>query len=71
MNLYYNPDHQQHLEHHKELLKEAQQERFALDALKAQQGERSASPALRFLWRLFARRPHNLTRTVSHSRVHS
>ncbi len=29
VNLIYNPDHQQVLEHHKELLKKAEQEQFA------------------------------------------
>lgn len=71
MNLYYNPDHQQHLEHHKELLKEAQQEGLALEALKTQKGERTGSHALGFLRRLLTRRPHSFTRAVSHSRAHS
>jgi len=71
MNMYYNPDHQQHLEHHKELLNEAQQERLALTALKAQKNERADFHALGFLRRLFDRRSRALTRAVSHSRVHS
>ena len=48
MNLMYNPDHEQVLEHHKELLEKAEQERFERSAMAA---PKSPLPSIRKLLR--------------------
>ena len=55
-SLIYNPDHEQVLEHHKGLLKKAEQDRLAHEVLKAQKAERLSSQARGFLRHLFIRR---------------
>jgi hypothetical protein len=55
-SLIYNPDHQQVLEHHQELLKKAEQDRLAHEMLEAQKAERLSSRARGFLQHLFIRR---------------
>jgi hypothetical protein len=72
MSLIHNPDHSQTLEHHQELLAEAEQERLAQEAMKARQGERLASHARGFLRHLFHQHPsRRLKVTVSHPGVHT
>lgn len=72
MSLVHNPDHEQVLEHHKELLKKAQQERLAQEALKAQRSEHPSFHPLEFLRHLFVRRrSRDFARTVSHPSVHT
>jgi hypothetical protein len=55
-SLIYNPDHEQVLQHHEELLRIAEQERLAQEALKAQKAQRLSSHAQGFLRHLFVRR---------------
>ena len=66
-SLIYNPDHEQALEHHKELLKKAEQERLTHEVLRAQKAEGLSSNARGFLRHLFIRRgARDLARPVPH-----
>jgi len=70
LSLTYNPDHQQVLERHQELLKQAEQKRSICEALETQKAEHSTTRIPGFLRHLFVRRrTRNLAGTVSHPGV--
>jgi hypothetical protein len=68
MNLIYNPDHQQALEHHKELLKKAEHERPAFQAMKTKKDKIAPSCGLVLLRHLLVGRlSHKFVKTASQS----
>jgi len=68
-SLIYNPAHQQVLDHHKELLKAAEQERIAIQAMKTRNDKFDFSHGLELLRHMFVgRHSQKFARTVSPTR---
>lgn len=67
MNLIYNPDHQQVLDHHKELLKTAEQERLTRLATETPKRRLLSSFRNWLQHRLATRRSAKMTQAVSQS----
>ena len=65
-SLVYNPDQQQALDHHKELLKAAEQERLAIQVMKTHHGKFDFSRGLELLRHIFTgRNAQKFAKTVS------